>query len=57
MFVRLFEIIKENQDTKIFVHWRLGDARTGMMIAQPTGWQPIIGRGAETHEFGYRVTI
>jgi len=33
VFARFLKLMKENPDKKIFVHCRLGDDRTGMMIA------------------------
>jgi hypothetical protein len=33
VFVRFMKLVRENPDKKIFVHCRLGDDRTGMMIA------------------------
>lgn len=33
VFARFLELIRNNPDKKIFVHCRLGDDRTGMMIA------------------------
>jgi len=33
VFVRFLKLLKENPGKKIFVHCRLGDDRTGMMIA------------------------
>ena len=33
VFARFLKLIKENPDKKIFVHCRLGNDRTGMMIA------------------------
>ena len=32
-FVKFLTLLRENQDKKVFVHCRLGDDRTGMMIA------------------------
>ena len=32
-FARFLKVVRENPDKKIFVHCRLGDDRTGMMIA------------------------
>ena len=32
-FARFLKLVRENPDKKIFVHCRLGDDRTGMMIA------------------------
>lgn len=33
VFARFLKLVRENPDKKIFVHCRLGDDRTGMMIA------------------------
>ena len=33
VFARFLKLIRENPDKKIFVHCRLGDDRTGMMVA------------------------
>ena len=33
VFVQFLKVVKENPDKKIFVHCRLGDDRTGMMVA------------------------
>jgi tyrosine-protein phosphatase SIW14 len=33
VFARFLELIRENPDKKIFVHCRLGDDRTGLMVA------------------------
>ena len=32
-FARFLKLVRDNPDKKIFVHCRLGDDRTGMMIA------------------------
>jgi len=32
-FVKFLKLMRENQDKKVFVHCRLGDDRTGMMVA------------------------
>lgn len=56
---RFMEIIRQNQGKKIFVHCRLGEDRTGMMIAAyrmtQDGWtarQAMV----EMHDFGYTRT-
>jgi tyrosine-protein phosphatase SIW14 len=57
VFARFIEITKENRGKKIFVHCRLGDDRTGMMIAAyRMAVQHWTAREAleEMHEFGYR---
>jgi len=33
VFAKFLKLIRENRDKKIFVHCRLGDDRTGMMVA------------------------
>jgi protein tyrosine phosphatase (PTP) superfamily phosphohydrolase (DUF442 family) len=33
VFVRFLKLVKENSNKKVFVHCRLGDDRTGMMVA------------------------
>src|ERR1700745_2567961 len=33
VFARFLDLVHENHDKKIFVHCRLGDDRTGMMVA------------------------
>src|SRR5258708_23267995 len=33
LFVRFLKVVKENPNKKVFVHCRLGDDRTGMMVA------------------------
>jgi len=33
VFVRFLKLLRENPDKKVFVHCRLGDDRTGMMVA------------------------
>ena len=57
VFARFIEIIRENRGKKIFVHCRLGDDRTGMMIAAyrmaVDGWTAKEAMH-EMHEFGYR---
>ena len=57
VFARFIEIIRENPGKKIFVHCRLGDDRTGMMVAAyRMGQQHRTAEEAmqEMHEFGYR---
>src|SRR5258708_37263934 len=41
LFVRFLRVLKENPNKKVFVHCRLGDDRTGMMVAayrMAEGW-------------------
>lgn len=56
VFDRFVELIRENPGQKIFVHCRLGDDRTGMMIAAyrmaEDGWTAKQAM-QEMHEFGY----
>jgi|SRR5215472_934357 len=56
VFARFLKLIKENPDKKIFVHCRLGDDRTGMMIAAyrmgVEGWTAEQAM-KEMHDFGY----
>jgi tyrosine-protein phosphatase SIW14 len=57
VFAQFIEITRENRGKKIFVHCRLGDDRTGMMIAAyRMGQQGWTAKEAmqEMHEFGYR---
>jgi tyrosine-protein phosphatase SIW14 len=57
VFDRFIKITRENPGKKIFVHCRLGDDRTGMMIAAyRMGQQGWTAKEAmqEMHEFGYR---
>ena len=57
VFERFIKITRENPGKKIFVHCRLGDDRTGMMIAAyRMGQQGWTAKEAmqEMHEFGYR---
>jgi len=57
VFERFLEITRGNPGKKIFVHCRLGDDRTGMMIAAyRMGQQGWTAKQAmqEMHEFGYR---
>jgi hypothetical protein len=57
VFAQFIKITRENPDKKIFVHCRLGDDRTGMMIAAyrmgQQGWTAKEAK-QEMHEFGYR---
>lgn len=56
LFARFLKITQENRGSKIFVHCRLGDDRTGMMIAAyRMGVQHWSAEEAmqEMHEFGY----
>ncbi len=56
VFARFLKLIKENPDKKIFVHCRLGNDRTGMMIAayrmDGQGWTAEQAM-KEMHFFGY----
>jgi protein-tyrosine phosphatase len=57
VFERFIETRRENPGKKVFVHCRLGDDRTGMMIAAyRMGQQGWTAKEAmeEMHEFGYR---
>src|SRR5215475_13616902 len=57
VFAKFIKITQENPGKKIFVHCRLGDDRTGMMIAAyRMGQQGWTAKEAmeEMHEFGYR---
>jgi tyrosine-protein phosphatase SIW14 len=57
VFARFIEVTKENAHKRIFVHCRLGDDRTGMMIAAyRMAVQHWTAKEAmnEMHEFGYR---
>jgi protein tyrosine/serine phosphatase len=57
VFARFIEITRKNPAKKIFVHCRLGDDRTGMMIAAyRMAEQHWTAKEAlqEMHEFGYR---
>jgi hypothetical protein len=57
VFARFMKVTRENPGKKIFVHCRLGDDRTGMMIAAyRMGQQGWTAKEAmqEMHEFGYR---
>jgi tyrosine-protein phosphatase SIW14 len=57
VFARFIELTRENPHKKIFVHCRLGDDRTGMMIAAyrmaAQGWTAQEAM-QEMHEFDYR---
>jgi hypothetical protein len=57
VFERFIKLVRENPDKKIFVHCRLGEDRTGMMIAAyrmgAEGWTAKEAM-QEMHEFGYR---
>ena len=48
VFARFLPLIRENPDKKIFVHCRLGNDRTGMMIAAyrmgAQGWTAVVPR-------------
>ena len=56
VFARFLKLLRDNPDKKIFVHCRLGDDRTGMMIAAyrmgAQGWSAEQAL-KEMHEFGY----
>lgn len=56
-FVRFLKLVHDNPGKKIFVHCRLGDDRTGMMIAAYRmafeGWTAKQAL-KEMHEFGFR---
>jgi tyrosine-protein phosphatase SIW14 len=56
VFDQFIELIRNNPQKKIFVHCRLGDDRTGMMIAAyrmaVDGWTAKQAM-REMHEFGY----
>jgi hypothetical protein len=56
VFARLLELIRKNSGKKIFIHCRLGDDRTGMMIAAyrmgAQGWTADQAM-KEMHFFGY----
>ena len=57
VFARFITLPRDNPGKKIFVHCRLGDDRTGMMIASyrmtQEGWTAKEAM-QEMHEFGYR---
>ncbi len=56
VFARFLQLIRDNPDKKIFVHCRLGNDRTGMMIAAyrmgALGWTAEEAM-KEMHFFGY----
>lgn len=56
VFARFLKLVNENPDKKIFVHCRLGNDRTGMMIAAyrmgKQGWTAEQAM-KEMHSFGY----
>ena len=56
VFARFLKLVRENPDKKIFVHCRLGDDRTGMMIAAhrmaDEGWSADRAMG-EMQQFGF----
>lgn len=57
VFARFIKLVQDNPDKKIFVHCRLGEDRTGMMIAAfRMGAQEWSAEEAmrEMHDFGYR---
>jgi tyrosine-protein phosphatase SIW14 len=57
VFAQFIEVTRKNPGKKIFVHCRLGDDRTGMMIAAyRMGEQGWTAKEAmqEMHKFGYR---
>jgi Tyrosine phosphatase family len=57
VFARFIKLVKDNPDKKIFVHCRLGEDRTGMMIASyrmgAQGWTAEDAM-REMHVFGYK---
>lgn len=57
VFADFLKLIKQNPNKKIFVHCRLGEDRTGMMIASyriaVQGWSAQEAM-REMHDFGYR---
>jgi tyrosine-protein phosphatase SIW14 len=57
VFADFLKIVKDNPDKEVFVHCRLGEDRTGMMIAAyrmaAEGWSAEDAM-REMHEFGYR---
>jgi tyrosine-protein phosphatase SIW14 len=57
IFARFIKLVHDNPDKKIFVHCRLGDDRTGMMIAAyrmgAQGWTAEDAM-REMHVFGYK---
>ncbi|MGO8794680.1 MAG: fused DSP-PTPase phosphatase/NAD kinase-like protein [Candidatus Sulfotelmatobacter sp.] len=56
VFARFLKLLQENKDKKVFVHCRLGDDRTGMMIAAyrmaNEGWTPEEAM-TEMRSFGF----
>jgi tyrosine-protein phosphatase SIW14 len=56
VFVRFLQVVRENPNKKIFVHCRLGEDRTGMMVAAyrmaQHGW-PADEAMQEMHLFGF----
>jgi protein tyrosine phosphatase (PTP) superfamily phosphohydrolase (DUF442 family) len=56
VFAKFLKLMRENPDTKVFVHCRLGDDRTGMMVASyrmsVQGWSADEAM-KEMKEFGY----
>lgn len=57
VFARFVRLVRQNPDKQIFVHCRLGEDRTGMMIAAyRMAQQRWTAKEAmqEMHEFGYR---
>lgn len=57
LFARFLKLVQDNPHTKIFVHCRFGDARTGMMIAawrmKVQGWTAEEAR-REMRAFGFK---
>jgi tyrosine-protein phosphatase SIW14 len=56
VFVRFLKVLQENPNKKVFVHCRLGEDRTGMMVAAyrmaEQGW-PADEAMQEMHRFGF----
>lgn len=56
VFVRFLKLLQENPNKKVFVHCRLGDDRTGMMVAAyrmaAEGWTADQAM-REMHQFGF----
>jgi protein tyrosine phosphatase (PTP) superfamily phosphohydrolase (DUF442 family) len=56
IFARFLTLLRENPDQKVFVHCRLGDDRTGMMIAAyrmaEQGWTAAEAK-REMEEYGF----
>ena len=56
VFVRFLKLLQENPNKKVFVHCRLGDDRTGMMVAAyrmaAEGWTADEAM-REMHQFGF----